>query len=96
MGSCRRHTVEDRALEETQELEEQVLLLGHDLVETELLATRLDIGVSDTLLDVGLEPVVWDDAIAFCGVLLGGLPELVVVSVWRELCRFELVPTNLP
>lgn len=51
-------TVEDRTSEETQELEEEILLLGGDLVPAETLAAGLDIVVGDTLLDIGVEPVI--------------------------------------
>lgn len=51
-------TVENGTSEETQELEEEVLLLGGDLVPAEALAAGLDIVVGDTLLDIGVEPVV--------------------------------------
>lgn len=56
-------TIEDGTSEETEELDEQVLLLGGDFVPTEALAALLDIVVGDTLLDVGLEPLVGHGAI---------------------------------
>lgn len=65
----RRLTIEDRTSEETEELDEQVLLLGGDLVPAEALAAGLDIAVGDTLLDVGLEPLLGDNT----GVATGGL-----------------------
>jgi len=62
-------TIEDRASEEHQELDEQVLLLRGNLVPAEAFPAVLDIRVRDTLLDVGLEPVFRDDA----SVLVSGL-----------------------
>jgi hypothetical protein len=55
-------TVEDRTSEEHEELDEQVLLLGHDLVPAESLAAGFDIGVGETLLDVGVQPLCGDGA----------------------------------
>lgn len=54
------HGVQDRSLEESEELEEQILLFGDDLVPAIALAAVFDIVFGDTLLDVGLEPIVGD------------------------------------
>jgi hypothetical protein len=81
--SMERLTIEDRTSEEHQKFDEEVLLLGGDLVEAEAPATLLDLLVGETLLDVGFEPLVWHDA----SVLVSGLgrcarpPELRKVSV---------------
>jgi hypothetical protein len=56
------HTVEDRTSEEHEELDEQVLLLGHDFVPAESFAASLDIGVGETLLDVGVQPFLGNGA----------------------------------
>lgn len=64
-----RLTIEDRTSEETEELDEQVLLLGGDFVPTVALAALLNLVRGDTLLDVGLEHLVGDEA----GVSTSGL-----------------------
>lgn len=73
-----RHTVKNGTSEEHQELDEQVLLLGGDLVPAEALSPLLHGVVVDTLLDVGVEPLVRDDASIFVSGLLrvAGPPEL--------------------
>ena len=53
-------TIEDGAGEETEELDEQVLLLGGDFVPAVALAALLDFSRGDTLLDVGLEHLLGD------------------------------------
>lgn len=53
-------TIEDRTSEETEELDEQVLLLGGDFVPAVALAALLDFRAGDTLLDVGLEHLLGD------------------------------------
>ena len=53
-------TIEDRTSEETEELDEQVLLLGGDFVPAVALAALLDLSRRDTLLDVGLEHLLGD------------------------------------
>lgn len=68
-GKGNKHTVEDGTSEEHQELDEQALLLGTDLVPAHTLAAGLNIAVGDTLLDVGLEPLLWHDT----SILVGGL-----------------------
>lgn len=84
LGCWSRLTIKNRTLEETQELEEQVFLLRHDLVEAELFTALLNLVIGDTLLDVGLEPVVRDHAIVVNARLLRGLPELKCgASVWQ-------------
>lgn len=84
LGCWSRLTIKNRTLEETQELEEQVFLLRHDLVEAELFTALLNLVIGDTLLDVGLEPVVRDHAIVVNARLLRGLPELKGgASVWQ-------------
>lgn len=75
MGSCRRLTVEDRAGEKHQKLDEQVLLLGGNLVPAEAFPPVLDIAVADALLDVGVEPLIWHSAILLRYCFLLG-PEL--------------------
>lgn len=83
LGCWSRLTIKNRTLEETQELEEQVFLLRHDLVEAELFTALLNLVIGDTLLDVGLEPVVRDHTIVVNARLLRGLPELKGgASVW--------------
>lgn len=83
LGCWSRLTIKNRTLEETQELEEQVFLLRHDLVEAELFTALLNLVIGDTLLDVGLEPVVRDHAIVVNARLLRRLPELKGgASVW--------------
>ncbi len=64
-----RLTVENGAGEEHQELDEQVLLLGGDLVEAAASSAFLDLCRGEALLDVGFEPLFWHDA----GILIGGL-----------------------
>jgi hypothetical protein len=74
-----KRTVKDRTLEIRQEFEKHVLLLRHDFVEAEALATDLDIVVGDTLLDIGLEPVIGDVTLVDGATLSNGgrlLPEL--------------------
>lgn len=72
-----RHTVKNGTREEGQELQEHVLLLGGDFVPAEALAARLDIVGRDTLLDVGVEPLLGDNAgILVITALLAALPEL--------------------
>jgi hypothetical protein len=69
------HTVENRTSEEHEELDEQVLLLGHNLVPAESLAASFDISVGETLLDVGVQPFLGNNT----GLLSDGgllLPEL--------------------
>jgi hypothetical protein len=55
-------TIENRTSEETEELDEQVLLLGGDFVPTVALAASLDLVGGETLLDVGLEHLLGDEA----------------------------------
>ena len=74
MGSCGRLTIKDRAGEKHQELDEQVLLLGADLVPAETLPPVLDIAVAETLLDVGVEPFFRHGAVVLG--LFGRAPEL--------------------
>ena len=70
VGSCSRLTIKDRAGEKHQKLDEQVLLLGSDLVPPETLPPMLDIAVADALLDIGVEPLIWDTAILFTPLVL--------------------------
>lgn len=74
-----RRTIEDRASEEHQELDEQILLLRRDLVPAGLFAASLDIAIADTLLDVGVEPLIGNHELCV-GIggagSLAGLPEL--------------------
>lgn len=74
MGSCRTLTIKDRTGEKHQELDEQVLLLGADLVPAETLPPVLDIAVAEALLDVGVEPFFWHSTIVLD--LFGFPPEL--------------------
>ena len=53
-------TIENRAGEERQELEEHILLLGGDFIVAEALATALNVTLGEALLDVGFEPIVRD------------------------------------
>lgn len=79
--SDKRRTVENRTSEEHQELDEQVLLVGGDLVEAKLLATGLNIVRSDTRTDVGVEPLLGHGGVLAFFLLVGLLPELRVKSV---------------
>ena len=63
MGSCRRLTIKNRAGEKHQKLDEQVLLLGADLVPAKALPPTLDLVVAEALLDIGVEPFFWHSAI---------------------------------
>jgi len=82
-GAADRPTVKNWASEEHQELDEQVLLLGGDFVPAHASPAGLNIVVGDTLLDVGIEPVVGYDAIVLVSCLAGsaGTPELQSRSV---------------
>lgn len=57
-----RLTIEDGTSEETEELDEQVLLLGGDFVPAVTLTAVLNLVRGDTLLDVGLEHLLGDEA----------------------------------
>jgi hypothetical protein len=57
----RRLTVEDGATEETDELEEHVLLLGDELVPAGELSAALDLGLVQAMVEVGVEPVIGSD-----------------------------------
>lgn len=57
-----RLTIEDGTSEETEELEEQVLLLGGDFVPAVTLTADLNLVGGDTLLDIGLEHLVGDES----------------------------------
>lgn len=79
-------TIEDRTSEETEELDEQVLLLGGDFVPAVALAALLDFRAGDTLLDVGLEPLVGHGAIggrATLGLAEPGLLGLLISTLVR-------------
>lgn len=52
-------TIENWALEETNELEEEILLLSSQLVPSRLSSASLDISAAETSLHVGGEPVIW-------------------------------------
>jgi hypothetical protein len=77
------HTVEDRTSEEHEELDEQVLLLGHDFVPAESLAAGLDISVGKTLLDVGGQPLIRDSAslLVDLGLLLPELERTIISNL---------------
>jgi hypothetical protein len=51
-------TIENRTSEETQELEEQILLLGSQFVPSSPSATRLNIGVGQTAVHISQEPLI--------------------------------------
>ena len=70
VGSWRRLTVKDRACEKHQKLNEQVLLLGGNLVPAEALPPTLDIAIADALLDVGIKPLFRYGAVFLGGFLL--------------------------
>lgn len=78
-------TVKNRTSEEHEELDEQVLLVGGDLVPAKLLAARLDIRRGDTLADVGGEPLIGDGSVlSLDGSGFALLPELWGLSVFRR------------
>lgn len=52
------HTIEDRSLEETNELEEEILLFSRQLVPSRLSPASLNISRAQTELHIGSEPVV--------------------------------------
>jgi hypothetical protein len=82
-----RLTIEDGTSEETEELDEQVLLLGGDFVPTVALATGLNLVRGDTLLDVGLEHLLGDEAgvgggcVARVARAPEGVPRLALASI---------------
>lgn len=53
-----KRTVEDRALEEADKLEEHVLLFGDELVPARMLSAALDLDASQTVVDMSGEPVI--------------------------------------
>jgi hypothetical protein len=83
-GVMIRRTVENGTSEEHQELDEQVLLVGGDLVPAKLLATRLNVVRGDTLANVGGKPFLGHDSISALGGLLVLLPELQKRSAWGD------------
>lgn len=74
-------TIENGSGEETQELEEQVLLLRGQFVPSSLPSSSFDLSCRQTLLPVGLHP------------LVGGLEA--AVGAWRQLLLAELIPLLL-
>jgi hypothetical protein len=82
-----RLTIKDGTSEETEELDEQVLLLGGDFVPAVALATGLNLVRRDTLLDVGLEHLLGNEAGVGGGCVLGvarapeGVPRLALASI---------------
>ncbi|KAI6876686.1 plasma membrane H+-ATPase Pma1 [Hortaea werneckii] len=81
----------DRTSEETQELEEQVLLLSDNFVPAELLAALLNLLVGDTLLDVGLEPFLRNGHVLGTSSVL--LPEL-WISALGSFIQWQLVEAD--
>lgn len=70
-------TIENGTAEETDELEEHVLLLGGEFVPASVLSAAFDFRGVKTLPHIGLEPVGGSDEAAGTSALLGGLlPEL--------------------
>lgn len=69
-------TIENGALEEADELEKHVLLLGRELVPAGLLAAALDLEAAETLLHVGLDPVGRRGEVALGGGGVAGLAAL--------------------
>ena len=60
-GSWRTLTIKNWTSEEHQELDEQVLFLGGDLVPPAASATLFNLLVGDALLDIDIEPFLWHD-----------------------------------
>ena len=69
------HNVENGATEVPNELDDGVLLLGGELIEAGTLAATTNVVVTETLLDVGVVPLLGDFE-TLAGALLFALPEL--------------------